>query len=58
MSPVLQLILAISTLIILHELGHFLAARLLKVEVEEFGLGFPPRMLTLFELGKTKYSLN
>ncbi|MBE9524502.1 MAG: site-2 protease family protein [Chloroflexi bacterium] len=58
MSPVLQLILAISALIILHELGHFLAARLLKVEVEEFGLGFPPRMLTLFELGNTKYSLN
>ncbi len=58
MSSILQLIIAISALIILHELGHFLAARLFKVEVEEFGLGFPPRMLTLFTLGKTKYSLN
>ncbi|MEN8173649.1 MAG: M50 family metallopeptidase [Chloroflexota bacterium] len=58
MSSILQLIFAISALIILHEIGHFLAARLLKVDVEEFGLGFPPRMLTLFELGKTKYSLN
>jgi len=58
MSSILQLIFAIAALIILHELGHFLAARLLKVDVEEFGLGFPPRMLTLFELGNTKYSLN
>lgn len=37
-------ILGIAVLIIIHELGHFLAARLLKVEVEEFGIGFPPRM--------------
>lgn len=38
-------ILGIAVLIIIHELGHFLAARALKVEVEEFGIGFPPRLL-------------
>jgi regulator of sigma E protease len=37
-------ILGIAVLIVIHELGHFLAARLLKVEVEEFGIGFPPRL--------------
>ena len=37
-------ILGIAILIIVHELGHFVAARLLKVEVEEFGIGFPPRL--------------
>jgi regulator of sigma E protease len=51
-------ILAIVALIIVHEFGHFVAARLLGVEVEEFGLGFPPRLLTLFEAGGTKFTLN
>lgn len=37
-------ILGIAILIVVHELGHFLASRLLKVEVEEFGIGFPPRL--------------
>ena len=30
-------------LVVLHEFGHFLAARRNGVEVEEFGIGFPPR---------------
>jgi regulator of sigma E protease len=30
-------------LVILHELGHFYAARRAGIEVEEFGIGFPPR---------------
>jgi regulator of sigma E protease len=58
MSGLLQLIIALSALIILHELGHFLAARLLNVEVEEFGFGLPPRALTLFKAGNTEYTLN
>jgi regulator of sigma E protease len=37
---------AIAALIFIHELGHFLVARLLKVDVEEFGLGFPPGWLS------------
>ncbi len=58
MSGILQLFIALSALIILHELGHFLAAQILKVEVEEFGLGIPPRALTLFKAGDTEYTLN
>ena len=54
----LTFILGIAVLIFLHELGHFLAARLLKVEVEEFGIGFPPRLVKLFERNGTVYSLN
>jgi len=53
-----QFIGGIAVLIFIHELGHFLAARLFKVEVEEFGIGFPPRLFTLFEAGGTKFSLN
>jgi regulator of sigma E protease len=51
-------IIGIGVLIFVHELGHFLAARILKVEVEEFGFGFPPRMVKLFEAGGTLYTLN
>ncbi len=51
-------LLAFVGVIIGHELGHFLAARLLGVRVEEFGLGFPPRIISLFEAGGTKFSLN
>ena len=58
LSTVLQLVGAIASLIILHEIGHFLGARLFKIEVEEFGIGFPPRILTLFKMKGTRYTLN
>src|SRR5688572_28246643 len=44
-------------LVVLHELGHFLAARRAGVVVVEFGIGFPPRLLS-WRRGKTLYSLN
>jgi regulator of sigma E protease len=53
-----QFILGLAALIFIHELGHFAAARLLKVDVEEFGIGFPPRAVKLFEFKGTVYSLN
>ena len=49
---------ALTVLIVAHEFGHFIVARWLKVEVEEFGLGFPPRAMTLFRAGGTIFSLN
>ncbi len=58
LTAIIQLVIALSALILVHELGHFLAARLFKVEVQEFGLGYPPRALTLFERNGTKYTLN
>jgi regulator of sigma E protease len=42
----------------IHELGHFLAARLTGVKVEEFGFGFPPRLIKLFTWRGTLFSLN
>lgn len=44
--------------ILIHELGHFVVGRLLKVEVEEFGIGLPPKMLTLFRWRGTDFTLN
>lgn len=44
----LGLIVALSILVFVHELGHYLAARLSKVVVEEFGFGYPPRLFTFW----------
>lgn len=35
--------------VFIHELGHFLAARFCRVKVEEFGMGLPPRLATLWK---------
>ena len=51
-------VLVFAGMILVHELGHFIAARLLRIEVEEFGIGFPPRILTLFTWKGTEFSLN
>jgi regulator of sigma E protease len=55
---ILEFALGLIILIIMHEFGHFLAARSLKIEVEEFGLGFPPRAKKLFRLWDTDFTLN
>lgn len=44
-------------LVSLHELGHFLTAKFFGVKVEEFGLGYPPRIFGK-KIGGTIYSLN
>jgi regulator of sigma E protease len=45
-------ILAFGGMVIVHELGHFLAALLVKVEVEEFGIGFPTPGAVAFWINK------
>ena len=55
MSILLSVII-FSLLIILHELGHFLLARINKIEVIEFSLGMGPRLLS-HQGKKTRYSL-
>ena len=45
-------------LVIVHEMGHFFAARRNGVEVEEFGIGFPPRAKVLKKHNGTEYTLN
>ena len=51
-------IVVFGLLIFIHELGHFLAARLLGIGVEEFGFGYPPRLLKLFTWKGTDFTLN
>ena len=49
-------ILALSFLIIIHELGHFLVAKAFKVRVNEFSLFMGPKLWS-FQKGETQYSL-
>jgi len=44
MLTLIVFILILGVLILVHELGHFLTARMFKVKAEEFGFGYPPRM--------------
>lgn len=43
---VVIVLLVLSFLVVIHELGHFLAARAVGITVEEFGIGYPPRALS------------
>jgi len=45
-------------LILVHELGHFVAARLVGIRVEEFGMGLPPRLWGYKAKSGVIYSLN
>lgn len=47
----------LSVLILVHEFGHFLLAKRAGIRVEEFGLGYPPRILAR-KIGETIYSIN
>jgi regulator of sigma E protease len=48
----------INVLVVVHELGHFVTARLAGIRVHEFGLGFPPRAKVIGWRGETLYTLN
>ncbi|NJK78932.1 MAG: site-2 protease family protein [Chloroflexaceae bacterium] len=55
---ILAFLVMLVILVFVHELGHLLVALWVGVRAEEFGIGYPPRMLTLFEHRGVKYTLN
>jgi regulator of sigma E protease len=55
---IVSFIVVMGVIVFVHELGHFLVAKRNKIVVEEFGFGYPPRVLKLFERDGTVYSLN
>ncbi len=57
MLTLIFIIIAISILILGHEWGHFFVSRKLGMRVEEFGLGFPPRLISRMKNG-VRYSIN
>lgn len=54
---VVTFIIVLSILVVVHELGHFIAAKRAGILVEEFGFGLPPRVFGK-KYGETLYSLN
>jgi len=59
-SAILILVIAFLSLIalmILHEFGHFIIAKKFGVRVDEFGIGYPPRIFGK-KIGETIYSIN
>src|SRR3989338_2693822 len=50
-------IVVLIILILVHEFGHFITAKRFGVRVDEFGLGFPPRLFGI-KRGETLYSIN
>ncbi len=54
---ILILIIVLGILIFVHEAGHFFVAKKVGMKVEEFGLGFPPRIFGIKRKG-TIYSIN
>ena len=57
MEYVFYFILTLGVLVLVHELGHFLAAKLFKMRVERFSIGFPPRAFGK-QIGETDYCIS
>ncbi len=55
---ILLLILVLVALILVHEFGHFIAAKIAGMRVDEFGIGYPPRAIRFWKKGETEYTLN
>lgn len=55
---ILEFVLAFGALVFLHEFGHYIMSKVFHIEVEEFGFGFPPRLVKLFQFRETEFTLN
>jgi regulator of sigma E protease len=58
LAAILAFAIVLIPVIIIHELGHFIAGRSVGVTILEFGIGFPPRIGKLFTLWGTEFTLN
>jgi len=58
LTTILAAVAVLSLLTFVHELGHLIFAKLAGLQVEEFGLGYPPRLLTLARYRGTEFTLN
>lgn len=54
---IIPIIIVLGVLVLVHELGHFIAAKLFGVRVERFSIGFPPRLFGI-KIGETDYCIS
>lgn len=57
MTMLAQLLLSLSFLVAVHEMGHLLAAKYFGMRVEQFSIGFPPKIWS-FKKGETEYAIS
>jgi regulator of sigma E protease len=57
LTTILAFIAVLVVLVLVHELGHFIAAKMAGITVQEFGIFFPPRLGSVVWRG-TRYSIN
>lgn len=55
---IIQFLVVLTVVVLVHEFGHFAAAKAFGIKVNEFGWGFPPRVVRLFRKGDTEYTIN
>ena len=58
LTTLVSFALVLGVLVFFHELGHYWVARRNGIVVEEFGMGYPPRMIKLFRYDGTDFTLN
>ena len=58
LTTILGFIIVLGILVFFHELGHYWVARRNGIVVEEFGMGYPPRLVKLFTYDGTDFTLN
>lgn len=54
---IIVFLIVLGLLVVVHEFGHFIVAKKTGVKVEEFAIGFPPRLFSK-KYGETEYSIN
>lgn len=58
LSAIVAFVLVLIPAVIIHEIGHFLTAKMVGITILEFGIGLPPRLVKLFSYKGTDYTLN
>lgn len=58
LQTIVSFILILGFLVFFHELGHYWVARRNGIIVDEFGMGYPPRLVKLFTYDGTDFTLN
>lgn len=58
LMTIVTFIIVLSVLVVVHEFGHFYAARKSGMTVHEFGLGFPPRLFSFTDKHGTEWTIN
>jgi len=58
LGPIMGFIVGLIPLVVIHEFGHLIVAKIMGVWVREFGIGYPPRAFKMFQWAETEFTLN